>query len=359
MGACSRAAPLSSPRRPRGRRRSGDARRTVSARASCSPARDSYRAPWLSRPAVEGRGWAPLPPGVRGPAGRPIVSAGLLRRYLRVPPGTDHAGRVYVDGPHVGARRRLDDILGEASSGISGALELDRDPDLAESVLSARYGVDAEVRQPSLYVRRGVDGAEDRVDGPLALGLGLERADLVCCDRLEVRGGYGLLVVRYLLETREGPFEHIALDVVAELLEGVLEGVAARVLAEENVRPFEADVFLRHDLERPPVLEHAVLVDARLVQKGVATDDGLVRGNLVACDVGDHAACVGELAGLDADIGPVEVRARGERHYNLLQRGVPGSLSDAVDGHLNLAGPDLDPCERVGDGHPEVVMAVD
>src|SRR5215203_5063995 len=324
--------------------------------------------------------------------GRCSASPRPLRRYLRVPPGSDHAGRVDVDGPHVGARRSLDDVLGEAATGVIAALELDGDPYLAEGVLPARHGVDAEVRQTALYVRRGVDGAEDRVDGPLALCLSLERAlfgvgdgdggpalaarggddperlqdelalegaDLISGDRFQVCGCYGLLVVCDLLETREGPLEHVALHVVAELLQGVLEGVAARVLAEEDVRAFQAYIFLGHDLERPPVLEHAVLVDARLVQKGVALDDGLVRGNLVARYVGDHAARVRELAGLDADLCAVEVRARGERHHDLLQRGIPCPLPYAVDGHLDLAGPDLDPCERVGDGHPEVVVAVD
>src|SRR5215218_1816483 len=322
--------------------------------------------------------------------GRCSASPRPLRRYLRVPPGSDHAGRVDVDGPHVGARRRLDDVLGEAASGIIVPLELDGDPDLAEGVLPARNGVDAEVRQPTLYVRRGVDSAEDRVDGPLALGLeralfgvgdgdggpalaarggddperfedelALEGSDLVRGYGLEVSGGHGLLVVRYLLEAREGPSEDIALDVVAELFEGVLEGVAARVLAEEDVRPFQAYVLFGHDLEGPPVLEHAVLVDARLVQKGVAPHYGLVRGDLVARDVRDHAARVGELAGIDADLGRVEVRACGERHHDLLQRGVSGPLPDAVDGHLDLAGPDLDPRERVCDGHPQVVVAVD
>src|SRR5215204_2176567 len=372
--------------------RSLEARRRVSARASCSPARDSLQPLWPSRPAVGRRGRAHPRPGVRNPVARLPVSPWLLRRYLRVPPGTDHAGRVDVNGPHVGARRRLDDVLGEAASGIISPLELYRDPYLAEGVLSARHGVDAEVRQPALYVRRSVDGAEDRVDGPLALCLGLERtlfgvgdgdggpalaarggddperlqdelalegADLICGDRLQVCCCYGLLVVCDFLETREGPFEHIALHVVAELFEGILESVAARVFAEKDVRPFQADVFFRHDLERPPVLEHAVLVDARLVQKGVAPHDGLVRGNIVARYVGDHPARVGELAGLDADRGAVEVRARGERHYDLLQRGIPCPLPDAVHGHLDLAGPALDPRERVGDCHPEVVVAVD
>src|SRR5918995_548118 len=264
MAARCRAAHRSSPPRPRGRRRSPDAPRTVSARAYCSPARGSLAPHLPSRPAVERRGGAPPRPGVRNPAERLPVCAGKLRRYLRVPLGSDHTGRVDVDGPHVGASRRLDDVLGEASSGIISPLELYRDPDLAEGILSPRHGVDAEVRQPTLYVRCGIDGPEYSVDGPLALCFGLERAlfgvgdgdggpalaarggddperlqdelalegaDLICGDRFEICGCYGLLVVCDLLEARERPLEHITLHVVAELFEGILEGVAARVLA--------------------------------------------------------------------------------------------------------------------------------
>src|SRR5829696_6207719 len=295
MAARCRAAHRSSPRRPRGRRRSLEALRTVSARAYCSPARGSLAPHLPSWPAVERRGGAPPRPGVRNPAERLPVCVGKLRRYLRVPLGSDHTGRVDVDGPHVGARRCLDDVLGEATSGIISPLELHRDPDLAEGVLSPRHGVDTEIRQPALYVRCGVDCAEDRVDGPLTFCFGLEGAlfgvgdgdggpalatrcgddperledelalegaDLVRGYGLQVGGRHGLLVVRYLLEAREGPLEHLAVDVVAELLEGVFQGVAARVLAEEDVRSFQADVLFGHDLERPPVLEHAVLVDA-------------------------------------------------------------------------------------------------
>src|SRR5918994_5025211 len=261
MAARCRAAHRSSPRRPRGRRRSLEALRTVSARAYCSPARGSLAPHLPSRPAVERRGGAPPRPGVRNPAERLPVCAGKLRRYLRVPLGSDHTGRVDVDGPHVGARRRLDDVLGEAASGIISPLELHRDPDLAEGVLPPRHGVDTEIRQPALYVRCGVDCAEDRVDGSLAFGLGLERAlfgvgdgdggpalaarggddperledefaleeaHLVGGDRFEICGCYGLLVVCDLLETREGSLEHITLHVVAELFESILEGVEAR-----------------------------------------------------------------------------------------------------------------------------------
>src|SRR5215212_1680487 len=265
MAARSRVARFPSPHLPRETPLSRAARSRVSRRASRSRAPDSHEPPRPYAPDA-GRGKpGPPHPGSRSQPGEGPFFGDSLRRYLRVPPGSDHACRVDVDGPNVGARRRLDDVLGEASSRVIVALELDGDPGLAEGVLAARYGVDAEVRQAAPYVRCGVDGAEDRVDGSLALGLGLEDAvlgvrdgdggpalaarrcddperledelalegaDLVSGYGLEVGRGHGLLVVRYLLEAREGPFEHLALDVVAELLEGVLERVAARVLAE-------------------------------------------------------------------------------------------------------------------------------
>ncbi len=47
-----------------------------------------------------------------------------------------------------------------------------------------------------------------------------------------------------------------------------------------------------------------------------------------------------------------------ERHHDLFERRVAGPLADAVDGALDLAGAVLDAGERVGDGQPEVVVAV-
>ena len=224
-------------------------------------------------------------PGVRNPVTRLAVFPGLLRRYLRVPPGTDHAGRVDVDGPHVGARRRLDDVLGEATSGIispSNSTETLTSPRASLPPVTA--SMRKSVRRPFMFVAASMArktastgpspsasasnvplfGVGDGDGGPALASRGgddperlqdelaLERAHLICGYSLEICGRYGLLVVRYLLEAREGPLEHIALHVVAELFEGVLEGVAAGVLAEEDVRPFQADVFLGHDLERPP-----------------------------------------------------------------------------------------------------------
>ena len=60
-------------------------------------------------------------------------------------------------------------------------------------------------------------------------------AHLVGDDRLEVEGGHLLLLVGDLLEPLERLVQRVALDLEAELLERVLERVAAGVLAEHDL----------------------------------------------------------------------------------------------------------------------------
>ena len=77
----------------------------------------------------------------------------------------------------------------------------------------------------------------------------------------------------------DGPvdaIELVALERDAELLAAALHGVTAGVLAEHQRRLRHADVFGPHDLVGAAILQHAVLVNARLVREGVAADDGLV-----------------------------------------------------------------------------------
>ena len=56
---------------------------------------------------------------------------------------------------------------------------------------------------------------------------------------------------------------------------------------------------------------------------------------------------------------PEEVLARPHRHHDLLERAVAGALADAIDRALDLAGAGADGSQGVGDGHAEVVVAVD
>ena len=55
----------------------------------------------------------------------------------------------------------------------------------------------------------------------------------------------------------------------------------------------------------------------------------------------------------------MDVAAGPQQHHDLLQRAVAGALADAVDGALDLPGAREDARVGVGDGQPEVVVAVD
>ena len=101
-------------------------------------------------------------------------------------------------------------------------------------------------------------------------------AELLGDDRLEVGLGDLDLAVGQLLEPGERLVQRVALHVQAHLLQRVGERVAARVLAQHDLRRFLPDGRRVDDLVGLAVLEHAVLVDARLVRERVAADDRLV-----------------------------------------------------------------------------------
>ena len=71
------------------------------------------------------------------------------------------------------------------------------------------------------------------------------------------------------------------------MLQPLIEGVAAGMLADDQPVAGNADGLRRHDLVGLLVLEHAVLMDAGLVREGVVADDRLVdrdRRCPVICD---------------------------------------------------------------------------
>ena len=181
---------------------------------------------------------------------------------------------------------------------------------------------------------------------------------LVGDDRLEVERRDLLLLVRQLLEALEGGVERGAVDLEAELLERVAQRVAAGVLAEHERVRLEADRRGVHDLVGRALLQHAVLVDARLVRERVAAHDRLVRLHLVAGEARHHPARARDLARVHAGPEPVRGLAHVEQHHDLLERGVAGALADPVDRALHLAAAGPHAGERVGHRHAEVVVAV-
>ena len=106
------------------------------------------------------------------------------------------------------------------------------------------------------------------------------------------------------------------------------------------------------------MLQHAVLMDAGLMGKGIGADDGLVGLHRKAGDRGDEPRRLGDELGLHAGVVGHAVVARAQRHDDLLERGIAGPLAEAVDGAFDLARTGADGGQRIGDGKAEIVVAV-
>ena len=63
------------------------------------------------------------------------------------------------------------------------------------------------------------------------------------------------------------------------MLQPLIEGVASGMFSHDQPVAGNADGFRRHDLIGQFVLEHAVLVNAGFMRKGIVADDGLVDGD--------------------------------------------------------------------------------
>src|SRR5262245_15267125 len=364
--------------------------RTASGVTSCpmpSPGSTAIRHVVIALPSSAGFAGAILSWGRprRGPSRPPPIS-------LR--PDFFHAlgVRVHhtVEGVEVCAGARLDDIRGGALARHHGAVEVHLDRDLAERVLAGRRRPDGIVLEPALEPGDGVDGRQRGIDGPVAHAGGLEqlallsqphrrrRYDTRSADDVQVvqlehfrdlrrlvgDDGEQILVIDFLLaigeilELPERAVEVGALELEAQVLEPGGQRVPARVLAEDELVRRAPDVLGLHDLVGELLLEHGVLVDARLVRERILPDARLVGLHVHTGDVRQEPRGPEDLLrphpGLDAE----EVLPRPQRHHDLLERGVAGPLADPVDGALDLAGAVHEGRQRVRHRLPEVVVAV-
>ena len=151
----------------------------------------------------------------------------------------------------------------------------------------------------------------------------------------------------------------LAVQVEPHLHQLPAEGVAPGVLAENELGLARPDRLGTHDLVRECVLQHAVLMDTRLVGERVGPHDRLVSLDHHAGHLADQPAGPEDLLGLDA--GPNAAQGLGSGlngHHRLLQGGITGPLTQAIDGAFNLTCTTANCCEAVRNGHAEVVMAV-
>ncbi|EEF93541.1 hypothetical protein CATMIT_01827, partial [Catenibacterium mitsuokai DSM 15897] len=160
------------------------------------------------------------------------------------------------------------------------------------------------------------------------------------------------------LERGEHRVQARLVDAEAQRLQAVVQRGAAAVAAHHHLRLGPAHVFGRHDLVGAAVLEHAVLVDARLVRERVLPDHRLVALDHHAGDAREQARGRHQPAGVDAGAGVVVSVAHAQRHHQFFQRAVAGALADAVDGALDLARAAFDRGQAVGHGQAQVVVAV-
>jgi hypothetical protein len=177
-------------------------------------------------------------------------------------------------------------------------------------------------------------------------------------QRLEVVVEHFFPGVRERLELHEHPVELVFGEVVSDLLEALSERMPPAVLAEDEGVVREPDVLGLHDLVGEPVLDDAVLMDPGLVGEGVLTDDGLVALHHEPSHLREEPARGIDAPGVDAGLEVEEVGAGPERHHHFLERAVPRALADPVDGALDLTRAGTEGREAVGNGEPEVVVAV-
>ena len=124
--------------------------------------------------------------------------------------------------------------------------------------------------------------------------------------------------VGQLLHGLKDQVELLVVQLVAHALELVAHGVAARMLADDQIALGAAHGLRGHDFIRLAVLEHAVLMDARLVRKGIGPHNGFVVGNGLADDHGKQATGRIELLGFDAVLQAVVVPAHAQGHGDFL-----------------------------------------
>jgi len=108
-------------------------------------------------------------------------------------------------------------------------------------------------------------------------------------QRLDVAVEQLLLLVGERLELLEHAVELGLIELEAEGLDALAEGVPAAVLAEHQVAAGETHVLRAQNLISAGVLEHAVLMDARLVREGVLAHHRLVARDRHAGDARDEA----------------------------------------------------------------------
>src|ERR1700757_1019452 len=99
-------------------------------------------------------------------------------------------------------------------------------------------------------------------------------------------------------------------------------------------------------------------MDAGLVSERVTPDDCLIGLRRPTNDLREQAARGINLLGAYAGFVRQLCLAYSQRHHDLFERSVSGTLADAVDGALHLSRTRLNSSQTVRDGQPEIIVAM-
>ncbi len=129
------------------------------------------------------------------------------------------------------------------------------------------------------------------------------------------------------------------------------------MLAEHQFVGIPANIFGTHDFVGFPMLEYPILMNSRLVRKGVRADNRLVRLHGKSGNAGDHLGRSNNLRRVDASHAWKYVLPRMNCHDNFFQRGIACTLAKTIYGAFDLACACHDGSEAVRNGKTQVKVA--
>ena len=130
------------------------------------------------------------------------------------------------------------------------------------------------------------------------------------------------------------------------------------MFAHRQRRARQAHIFGTHHFECLAIFQHAVLVDAAFMGKGVLADDGLIELHRKAGHGSNATRNVHDLGGINAGIPRHDVVAHAQGHDDFFQCGIARTFAQSVDCAFNLARAADHGGKAVGCGHAQIVVAM-
>ena len=177
-------------------------------------------------------------------------------------------------------------------------------------------------------------------------------------DRFDILIVNVFLFIGELFKAHKGAIHVFLAQIEAQVLQPFVEGVAPGVFAHYQAVAGDTNGLGRHDLVSLFVLEHPILVNARLMSERVIAHHRLVDRNRNTRDLRNQSGTRIELLAGDVRVEIEIVFTRPQRHYDLFQGGIAGAFADAVDRALDLPSTVVHRGKRIRHRQTQVVMTM-